>query len=206
MVFYTSRSESQECNHRRGFPPVCSRITPTHERMFPRSVLVIDNASIHKVAGIRKMVEGRGASSCLYLPAYSPDLNPIELAFSAIKTWLRTNRDCVNQELDAENGVVYNVFWEAVISARWFDSTQGKVWTDISDKMLRGESWGRGSGRDAGTERGVHGGAARKEKGADLCTVAQRTRANEGNGSARRRGTRIGNADERRGFYSVGTR
>ncbi|KAI0300955.1 hypothetical protein BC826DRAFT_966599 [Russula brevipes] len=33
-----------------------------------------------------------------------------------------------------------------------------------------------------------------------------RTRANEGNGSARRRGTRIGNADERRGFYSVGTR
>ncbi|KAI0284163.1 hypothetical protein BC826DRAFT_161736 [Russula brevipes] len=42
-------------------------------------------------------------------------------------------------------------------------STQGKVWTDISDKMLKGESWGRGSGRDAGTERGVHGGAARKE-------------------------------------------
>ncbi|KAI0276824.1 hypothetical protein BC826DRAFT_976023 [Russula brevipes] len=68
--------------------------------------------------------------------------------------------------------------------------------------MLKGESWGRGSGQDAGTERGVHGGAARKEKGADLCTAAQRTRANEGNGSARRRGTRIGNADERRGFYS----
>ncbi|KAI0281499.1 hypothetical protein BC826DRAFT_1069677, partial [Russula brevipes] len=29
--------------------------------------------------------------------------------------------------------------------------------------MLKRESWGRGSGRDAGTERGVHGGAARKE-------------------------------------------
>jgi len=65
-----------------------------NECPLPRSVLVIDNASIHKVAGIREMVEGRGASSCLYLPAYSPDLNPIELAFAAIKTWLRTNRDC----------------------------------------------------------------------------------------------------------------
>ncbi|KAI0291827.1 hypothetical protein BC826DRAFT_1021071, partial [Russula brevipes] len=31
--------------------------------------------------------------------------------------------------------------------------------------MLKGESWGRGSGRDAGTERGVHGGAARKGSG-----------------------------------------
>ncbi|KAI0290787.1 hypothetical protein BC826DRAFT_1025242 [Russula brevipes] len=46
--------------------------------------------------------------------------------------------------------------------------------------MLKGESRGRGSGRDAGTERGVHGGAARKER--------ERT----WNGSARRRGTREG--------------
>jgi hypothetical protein len=86
-----------------------------NEWPLPRSVLVIDNASIHKVAGIREMVEERGAR-LLYLPAYSPDFNPIELAFSTIKTWLRTNRDRVNQELESENGVVYNVFWEAVHS------------------------------------------------------------------------------------------
>jgi transposase len=79
----------------------------------PRSVLVIDNASIHKVAGIREMVEEHGAR-LLYLPAYSPDLNPIELGFSTIKTWLDTNQDRINQELDTENGVVYNVFREAV--------------------------------------------------------------------------------------------
>ena len=84
-----------------------------NEWPLPRSVLIIDNASIHKVAGIREMVEERGAR-LLYLPAYSPDFNPIELAFSTIKTWLRANRDRVNQELDAEDGVVYNVFWEAV--------------------------------------------------------------------------------------------
>jgi transposase len=54
----------------------------------PNSVLVVDNASIHKVAGIREMVEEQGAR-LLFLPAYSPDFNPIELAFSTIKAWLR---------------------------------------------------------------------------------------------------------------------
>jgi DDE superfamily endonuclease len=81
----------------------------------PNSVLVVDNASIHKVAGIRELVEESGMR-LLYLPAYSPDLNPIELAFSTIKGWLRANRDQVNREVELEDGVVYNVFWEAVYS------------------------------------------------------------------------------------------
>jgi 8-oxo-dGTP pyrophosphatase MutT (NUDIX family) len=79
----------------------------------PHSVLVVDNASIHKVAGIRELVEETGAR-LLYLPAYSPDFNPIELAFSSIKAWLRSNRDRVNQEYEAEDGVVYDILWEAV--------------------------------------------------------------------------------------------
>jgi transposase len=95
-----------------------------NEWPLPRSVLVIDNASIHKVAGIREMVEGRGAR-LLYLPTYSPDFNPIELAFSTIKAWLRTNRDRVNQELESENGFVYDMFWEAVHSVT---SEQAKGW------------------------------------------------------------------------------
>ena len=84
-----------------------------NEWLLPNSVLVVDNASIHKVAGIRELIEERGAR-ILYLPAYSPDFNPIELAFYTIKGWLCTNRDRVNREIDAEDGVVYNVFWEAV--------------------------------------------------------------------------------------------
>jgi transposase len=52
-------------------------------------VLVMDNLSVHKVPGIREAVEARGAT-LLYLPPYSPDLNPIELAFSKLKGLLRS--------------------------------------------------------------------------------------------------------------------
>ena len=52
----------------------------------------------------------------LYLPAYSPDLNPIELAFLSIKVWLCAHRDCVNIELESDDGNIYNAFWEAVYS------------------------------------------------------------------------------------------
>lgn len=45
------------------------------------SVLVIDNTSIHKVAGVCEMIKEHGTCP-LYLPAYLPNFNPIELAFS----------------------------------------------------------------------------------------------------------------------------
>ena len=86
-----------------------------NEFPLPNSVLVIDNASIHKVDGIRELVEDRGAR-LMYLPSYSPNFNPIKLAFSTIKQWLRSNHDCVNREIDSDNGAVYNIFWEAVHS------------------------------------------------------------------------------------------
>lgn len=80
----------------------------------PNSVLVIDNTSIHKVAGIREMVEEHGAR-LLYLPSYSPDFNPIELAFSSIKAWMRKNRDQVDEGRDGEASM-YNALWQAVHS------------------------------------------------------------------------------------------
>jgi transposase len=52
-------------------------------------IVVLDNLGSHKVAGVRKAIEKRGAA-LLYLPPYSPDLNPIELAFSKLKRLLRT--------------------------------------------------------------------------------------------------------------------
>lgn len=51
-------------------------------------IVVMDNLSSHKVAGVREAIEARGAE-LWYLPPYSPDLNPIELAFSKFKKLLR---------------------------------------------------------------------------------------------------------------------
>ena len=91
----------------------------------PNSVLVIDNASIHNVAGIREAVEEHGAR-LLFLPSYSPDFNPIELAFSTIKAWLQRYCERVDDGLQSEDRVVFDVFWEAAQSItvgdakRWY--------------------------------------------------------------------------------------
>jgi transposase len=49
--------------------------------------VVMDNVRTHKVGGVRKAIEARGAN-VLYLPPYSPDFNPIEKPFSKIKSIL----------------------------------------------------------------------------------------------------------------------
>lgn len=54
----------------------------------PGHVVVMDNLSAHKVAGIRQAIEARGAK-LRYLPPYSPDLNPIENAFAKFKAHVR---------------------------------------------------------------------------------------------------------------------
>jgi transposase len=54
----------------------------------PGRSLVMDNLSAHKTEKVRELVEGAGCE-LLYLPPYSPDLNPIEEAFSKIKGVLR---------------------------------------------------------------------------------------------------------------------
>jgi transposase len=51
-------------------------------------VVVMDNLASHKVAGIKQAIERTGAT-LRYLPAYSPDLNPIEQAFAKLKAALR---------------------------------------------------------------------------------------------------------------------
>ena len=54
----------------------------------PGDIVVMDNLPAHKVAGIRQAIEAAGAT-LLYLPPYSPDCNPIEMAFSKLKALLR---------------------------------------------------------------------------------------------------------------------
>jgi transposase len=54
----------------------------------PGHVVVMDNLPAHKVAGVRQLIEARGAK-LRYLPPYSPDLNPIENAFAKFKALVR---------------------------------------------------------------------------------------------------------------------
>ena len=51
-------------------------------------IVVMDNLPAHKVTGVRTAIENVGAE-LVYLPPYSPDLNPIEMAFSKLKALLR---------------------------------------------------------------------------------------------------------------------
>lgn len=53
-----------------------------------------------------------------YLPPYSPDFNPIEEAFSAMKTWVRTNRDFIRGEITGDLTCdPYSILWEAVFTS-----------------------------------------------------------------------------------------
>jgi transposase len=54
----------------------------------PGQVVVMDNLSAHKGSRVRELIEERGCK-LLYLPPYSPDLNPIEEAFAKLKALLR---------------------------------------------------------------------------------------------------------------------
>ena len=60
-------------------------LVPTLKR---GDIVAMDNLPVHKVAGVEEAIEAAGAM-LLYLPPYSPDLNPIELAFSKLKAHLR---------------------------------------------------------------------------------------------------------------------
>lgn len=61
---------------------LCPQLQPGH-------VVVMDNLSAHKVAGVRQLIQARGAQ-LLYLPPYSPDFNPIEQCWAKIKEILRS--------------------------------------------------------------------------------------------------------------------
>ena len=54
----------------------------------PRDIVIMDNLPAHEVDGVRQAIEAAGAS-LRDLPPYSPDFNPIEMAFAKLKALLR---------------------------------------------------------------------------------------------------------------------
>ena len=71
---------------------LCPKLQPGH-------IVVMDNLRAHQAPAVREKIEATGAS-LLYLPAYSPDLNPIEKCWAKIKLVLRTLKARTAETLD----------------------------------------------------------------------------------------------------------
>ncbi len=68
-------------------------------RLRPGQTVILDNLSVHKNEAVREKVEARGCR-LLFLPAYSPDFNPIEHAFSKLKQFLRKAKARTQETLE----------------------------------------------------------------------------------------------------------
>lgn len=64
----------------------------------PEQVVIMDNLSSHKSTEIKRLIENKGAK-LIFLPPYSPELNPIELAWSKLKACLRNRRTLSDENL-----------------------------------------------------------------------------------------------------------
>ena len=71
----------------------------------PNSVIILDNAKIHHNEDLIDYLQAFGIR-VEFLPPYSPDLNPIELAFSVLKNYLKKNHDFI----ESHNDPIYALF------------------------------------------------------------------------------------------------
>ena len=78
----------------------------------PGDLVVMDNLSSHRSAAAVQAIEAAGAR-VIYLPPYSPDLNPIELAFSKLKKLLRDGAERTVDKLCELCGRILDQFTEA---------------------------------------------------------------------------------------------
>ena len=66
----------------------------------PGDIVIMDNLPAHKVSGAKEAIEAAGAK-LLFLPAYSPDFNPIEKAINQIKAFLKKTAARTKEDLHA---------------------------------------------------------------------------------------------------------
>jgi transposase len=75
----------------------------------PGDVVILDNLSSHKSKAVRALIRATGAR-LLFLPPYSPDLNPIEQAFSKLKAMLRKHAPRAIDAVTASLAAILNTF------------------------------------------------------------------------------------------------
>src|SRR3954465_10967105 len=93
-------------NGRRFRAYVEQMLAPT---LAPGDIVLLDNLRSHKVAGIAEAIDARGAQ-LIYLPPYSPDLNPIEQAFAKYKALLRKAAERTVETLWQAIGPIADLF------------------------------------------------------------------------------------------------
>lgn len=74
-------------------------LIPALQQRRPDAIVVMDNLAAHKAALVRRALEAAGIGYH-YLPAYSPDMNPIERAWSKLKTYLRARAARTRETLE----------------------------------------------------------------------------------------------------------
>jgi len=84
----------------------------------PGEIVILDNYSAHKVSGVLDPIYEKGAT-VMFLPEYSPDLNPIELMWSKVKSLLRKLKPRTAEELVDAMGVALNsITYDDIVN--WF--------------------------------------------------------------------------------------
>lgn len=86
--------------------------------LVPGQIVVMDNLSVHKDARVRQRIEG-AQCRLAYLPAYSPDMTPIEQAFSKVKAFLRRVEARTREALDGAISAALATI-TAADTAGWF--------------------------------------------------------------------------------------
>lgn len=84
------------------------QLVPTLEE---GDIVIMDNLNSHKVAGVREAIE-RAKATLVYLPPYSPDLNPIEQVFAKLKSLLRSAAERTVEGLWKHCGQLIDAFPE----------------------------------------------------------------------------------------------
>ena len=90
----------------------------------PNSIVVLNNASVHYHERARELIDSVGAL-LVYLPPYSPDLNPIEAAFSAAKSFLKANEELASTPKDIED-ILLTAFGNVTNTdcTRWYQDSE----------------------------------------------------------------------------------
>jgi len=94
---------------------VTAVLVPT---LVPGQIVIMDNLSVHKDERVRQRIEG-AKCRLVYLPAYSPDMTPIEQAFSKVKAFLRRAEARAREVLDEVIGAALATI-TAGDAAGWF--------------------------------------------------------------------------------------